>query len=761
MNKKICALALLSALLLADATFAVDAVSLLTGGALTEDDAALAVPSLADDTIISPYKPAPDAAACAKRAQAIGRQLDDWKELRSNAAAARFGVSEEAVARRKETLAELKHLYPAVITALNRKAHLEAMLAERKADLSAPELTLTEKPPYTLTYYNAYIDQLDELSEQIDDARYDLDHAEAAARRTREQTGEREAAWRLARDLLARGETPQTRWQLVDAAFMLEAARAREVLADLKRGNAATVLSIRQTAHDRYDRVRSYIRDNLDLREQSFEAQVSALDASVNKLEEKRVQLSLNYVGALNELEAAQMRYAAARGDARAAALVERDLREDERDAARNKLEYVQGQLNILAARRRAWTLRYDIARGAADLAAIPDAVKLLGEGVRGLDEQLAAVQKDMLVSQGRLSAVQKQIDAGTADPAVLAMLEKDRASLQAAIDDSLDYSALVFSVRAQERALIAELQDKYKTVPLWDKLRVWRQTQGEQLLNTELWQSGGYAVRLREFLFALALIVLGNWGARRVFAMLLWVLCRRFTIDETSRRSLTRLFSYLSGLIICLAALHIVGIPLTAFAFLGGAVAIGIGFGTQNLFKNLVSGILLTLKRPFRLGNVIEVGDVLGSVTDIGVSATIIRTFDGRDVIIPNSDLLEKQLVNWSLSDHLLRSKIEVGVEYGTSPKRLREVLLGVLSANANVLRNPAPTVRLTGYGESELEFVVSFWVDQRRCSAYGLACQLREDFIYALDEAGIEMAYPHVDVTMLNSAAATPKQE
>ena len=746
------ALILLLTLALARAACAADAVSLITGGTVTEDTAVwTAFSRSALDTVVSPYQPKPDAEACTSRAETIGRQLDDWNRLKDRLAAARFGVSEEAVVRRKETLTGLKNVYPSIISALTRKAHIEAMLAERRADISAPELTLTEKPPYTLNYYNAYIDHLDELSEQIDDAQYDLDHTAAAAQHAHDLVSEREAAWRLARDILAKGETPQTRWQMIDAAFQLEAARARCVLADLKRGNAATVLEIRKLARDRYTRVRAYIRSNLDLEEKSFERQTAELDAAVKALEDTRAQLNLNYIHALNELEAAQMRYASARGEERAAALIERDLREDERDAARKKLEYLQGQLNILTARKRAWTLRYDIARGTADLSAIPAAVHNLRDGVRSLDEQLAEVQKDMQVSQGRLSAVQKQIDAGSAAPAVLDMLVKNRASLQAAIDNSLAYSALVFSTRAQGRALIAELQDRYQTVPLREKLRAWWQTQGERLLSTELWQSGGYAVRLREFLLALALIVLGNWGTRRAFAMLLWVLSLRFSIDETSRKSLTRLFSYLAGLIIFLAALHIVGIPLTAFAFLGGAIAIGIGFGTQNLFKNLVSGILLTLKRPFRLGNVIEVGDVLGSVSDIGVSATIIRTFDGRDVIIPNSDLLEKQLVNWSLSDHLLRSKIEVGVEYGTSPRRLREVLLAVLDANTDVLKFPAPSVRLTGYGESELEFVVTFWVDQRQASAYGVACQLREDFLYALEDAGIEMAYPHMDVNLL----------
>lgn len=752
MKKNCFAFGLLLALAIAHAAPALDAVSLLTGGAVNDTGSAAAlVPALAADAVVAPYAPTPDAAACARRSEQIARQMDDWNRLNTGEAAARFGVSEDAVLRRKETLTALKNVYPAIITALGRKAHIEAMLAERRADITAPELSLTVRPPFSLNYYNAYINQLEELNAQIDDAEYNLEHAAAAEKRAQDLVSQREADWRLARDTFVRENTPQTTWQLIGASFLAESARAAHTLSALRRDNAVTVLTIRRLVRDRHLRLQAYIRNHLDLEEKSFEAQVAELDASIRELEDQRAQLSLEYRNAQGELEAAQMKYTVAVGEARGDAKIERDVREDWRDGARVKLEHVQGHLNLLAARKRAWTLRYEIARGVADLAALPDTVRELTEDVQTLDEQLSETQKDMLVMQGRLSAVQKEIDTGARDAASLDLLRRDRESLQAAIDDSLAYSALLFSVRAQERALIAELDEKYKTVPLLEKVRAWWQTQGVDLINTELWVSGGYAVRLREFLFALALIVLGNWGARRFFSVLLWSLSKKFSIDETSRRSLTRLFSYLAGLVIILAALHIVGIPLTAFAFLGGAIAIGIGFGTQNLFKNLVSGILLTLKRPFRLGNVIEVGDVLGSVSDVGVTSTIIRTFDGKEVVIPNSDLLEKQLVNWNLSDHLMRSKIQVGVEYGTSPRKLREVLLSVLAANPHVLKKPEPTVRLAGYGESELEFIVSFWINQRNCSAVAVSCQLREDFLYAMEDAGINMAYPHMDVNIL----------
>ena len=240
------------------------------------------------------------------------------------------------------------------------------------------------------------------------------------------------------------------------------------------------------------------------------------------------------------------------------------------------------------------------------------------------------------------------------------------------------------------------------------------------------------------------------------IISLLLWLVGKKVSIDETSRRSLTRLFSCLASTAIFLAALHIVGIPLTAFAFLGGAIAIGIGFGTQNLFKNLMSGILLTLKRPFRLGNIIEVGGVSGVVFDVGVSATIIRSFDGKEIVIPNSELLEQQVVNWGLNDPLLRKSIEVGVEYGSSPKLVRETLLSVVAAHPDVLKEPEPRVLLSNYGDSSLVFTVYFWLNQRHSSGVLVSAQLREDILEALDKAGLSMAYPHMDVNLFRGSRA-----
>ena len=761
-------LTLLALLAFATQAFALDAVTVLTGGAAStagsaaaSSDAAAPAPRISSEPS-QPYEPLPDAASCTARAEEISKLLENWSALKADEAAARFGVSEEAVTRRTETLTVLKNAYPSIINAMSRKQQIDDELAKQKSDTAAPELALTDKPPYSLKYYDAYIDRLDDLRSQIEEAQGDLDRYTASAEALKKLIDEREAAWRLARDNYTKEKSPATSWALNGAAYLLESARAQYLATTLSKDNSAAELAARKLKREREANVQTYIRDNLDLTEKGFEAQVAELDAQVKEMETKRPALNRQYLLAAGAYQAANARLAAAKDDAaKAAASMERDMRSAEHERLGFQLDHLQGQLVVLAAHKRLWTLRYDLARNTVDLARIPDTVKELTAEERALREELNTAQKDLLSLQSRHSNVMKQIDAENTDPKSLPVLRKHRVALQNSLDSCLTYVSALLSISAQERALIAELQQKYKTVSVWEKILVWWRDTGSNVLNTELWQSGGYAVRLREFLIALALIVLGNWGARRAIAMLIWLLGKKFTIDETSDRSLSRLLSYAAGIGIFLGALHIVGIPLTAFAFLGGAIAIGIGFGTQNLFKNLMSGLLMMLKRPFRLGNVVEVGGVIGKVSDIGISSTVVRTFDEKEVVIPNSELLEKQLVNWSLSDQMQRRQIDVGVEYGTSPKLVRETLLAVLKPlqeDSMILKKPEPWVCFANFGDSSLDFTLYFWINQRRVAGNRIESQVREDIVTAFDEAGISMAFPHLDVNMLRASAPLP---
>lgn len=702
----------------------------------------------------APYDPKPDAETIAARAAEIEILFDEWSLLKPAEAAARFGVTEKDVSLRLETLTSLKNSYPGIVNALNRKKLLDAELSKLQADTSPPGLSLTERPPYTMAFYDSVINTIDNLDKQIADAQEDLRRTTLYAESTQKQIFDREAAWRLARHNVIRDENDRTKWTLLGASLLLESARAQNVGARLVKDNAATALAAKKLEKDHEAAVQKYVRDNLDLSDDSFAAQTAELLASSKKLEATRTDLTRLFKQAEDDADAALLKYEAEKGNPAkaAAAALERDTTAALRERRRLQLDHLQTGLIVISLRRRVWTDRCEIHRGVADKTRIPQVIKEMTSVSKWVDDELTSVQKELLSLQSQHSAVQKRITAAENDPDARSVLYKHRAALQACIDTCLAVVSDLLGIGAQVRDLVAEVEETYKTVPVWEKyLTQWRQ-KGTELLNTELWQSGGYAVRLKEFLWALALIVLGSWGAQHAIAMLLWTLSKRFHIDETRQRSLSRLLACVANIGIFLGALHMTGIPLMAFAFLGGAAAIAVGFGAQTLFKNVIAGILLTIKRPFRLGDVVETGTVLGTVTDLGVSSTLVRTFDEKEVLIPNSELLDKQLINWSLSDALLRLTIAVDVEYGTPVSLVREALLDAANSNPRILKMPEPWVYFADFGDSALKFTLYFWINQRLASSLRVSSELREAILDSFEKRRIAMTYPRLNVTLLN---------
>ena len=262
--------ALIALLTLARAALAVDAMSLLSGGITPVSTDA--TPQTAADDAVALHEPKADAEACTARAEEIGRLLDALAALKADEAAKRFGVTAGDITRRVVTLTELKNSYPGIINALSRKSQLDAELARQKSDTSPPELSLTEKPPYRLRFYDAYINELDILSRQIDDVEEGLRRAATYVAATQKLIEEREAAWRLARDNAAKEHTAAGAWALQEAAILLENARAQNLASRLVRDNAAAHLAASRLKLQRQDNVRKYIRDNLDLDEDSFAA---------------------------------------------------------------------------------------------------------------------------------------------------------------------------------------------------------------------------------------------------------------------------------------------------------------------------------------------------------------------------------------------------------------------------------------------------------------------------------------------------------
>jgi small-conductance mechanosensitive channel len=188
-------------------------------------------------------------------------------------------------------------------------------------------------------------------------------------------------------------------------------------------------------------------------------------------------------------------------------------------------------------------------------------------------------------------------------------------------------------------------------------------------------------------------------------------------------------------------------GLEMSRLALLLGALGVGVGIGLQDVVNNFVSGLILLFERPVQVGDTVDVGAVRGVVKRIGIRSSTVRTFEGAEVVIPNSKLVSETFVNWTLSDRQRRIEIPVGVAYGSDPERVMRVLEGVVQGRPELLQEPAPVVLFDRLGESSLDFLVRVWAADFDASRV-LQSRLVLEIHRALREAGIEIPFPQRDL-------------
>lgn len=199
-------------------------------------------------------------------------------------------------------------------------------------------------------------------------------------------------------------------------------------------------------------------------------------------------------------------------------------------------------------------------------------------------------------------------------------------------------------------------------------------------------------------------------------------------------------------GFLLAIAAL---GVDLTKFTILAGALGVGLGFGLQNIVNNFVSGLILLFERPVKVGDTVQLGEHQGDLNRIGLRASVVRKVDGSDVIVPNSQLISEEVINWTLSDQQRRLDINVGVAYGTDPEMIIEMLSKVAVAHENVLKSPPPRTIFVGFGDNSLDFQLRAWTSHTE-NWVGIRSELAVGVHNALRDAKIEIPFPQRDMNL-----------
>jgi potassium efflux system protein len=273
------------------------------------------------------------------------------------------------------------------------------------------------------------------------------------------------------------------------------------------------------------------------------------------------------------------------------------------------------------------------------------------------------------------------------------------------------------------------------------ERIQLWRHI--VKIDNQEIYQP----ITLANLMLAGLYVFITVVSVRNFSGVMEILVFRRWSIEAGERYAVIQLAKYFLIAIGFISVANELGGSWSEVQWLVAALGVGMGFGLQEIFANLVSGIILLFERPIRIGDTVTIGDVTGKVSRIQMRATTLIDWDQKELIVPNKTFITSQLVNWSLSDAITRIVIPVGIAYDSDVEFAHKVIMETVKATPKILADPAPSVVLIGFGENSLQFSIRIFVNElsdRLPVTHDLHVRLEK----ALKENHISIPYPHRDV-------------
>ncbi len=269
-----------------------------------------------------------------------------------------------------------------------------------------------------------------------------------------------------------------------------------------------------------------------------------------------------------------------------------------------------------------------------------------------------------------------------------------------------------------------------------------------ENALHIELFNLGDSTFTIRTLVLLIFSFFLLFYFSGKVRSLLANRIFPRYKIDKGVGEAAAAIVRYLILIVGVIIIFQTSGIDLSAVGLLVGALGVGIGFGLQGITNNFISGIIILFERPVKVGDRVEVEGLTGNIVNISARATTILTNDNIAVIVPNSDLINKRVINWSHNNRNVRLSFPVGVSYKEDPIVVRELLLKVADSNPGVLKSPPPNVRFDEYGESSLNFDLLVWTTDYIDRPSALKSELYFEIFKIFKQNGIEIPFPQRDI-------------
>ena len=537
--------------------------------------------------------------------------------------------------------------------------------------------------------------------------------------------------------------------------FMLELARLNVAL------TAMQVSTLRKTFDQNVSNIQRLRRRLEDMKGKLIFPQ-EVLDKNLENIQTRLNELTEELGAARKAFDSANSALVRARavlGSADVNILTNASAAYISRSARVNYWEYMMSLINdeitINREYQQAWRDRYKLFHDEASGEEIWKLRDKAQARINELQAQLEGVRTLENSVLRQIEARQAQANAeglpGNVQQSILQAVENYRKIIS---DVFNRHESLIPDAVFLQQRIYNEANDNISALRLAEKVSSFSKDTVMGFLNTELWQGEGYSVTVSKLIIAVAVFLssffLSSLGSKWIKRRMI----KRFRASITAANGVQRIAFYILWVVFALIALNIVKIPLTAFAFMGGAFAVGIGFGMQNIFNNLISGFIVIFSRPFKVNDIVDVMGVQGTVEDIGSRSTTIKTWDGFDVILPNRYFLENSVTNWTKSDLKKREILKIGVSYDADTRAVEKILLDIASEHSQVLKNPAPFVIFKNFGDSSLEFEIYYWIELRTSSGLKVSSDLRHHIMAVFAREGINIPYPQRDIHIINDS-------
>jgi small-conductance mechanosensitive channel len=707
-------------------------------------------------TVVNHQKPSPEleVADVEQKIKDIKKRLAEVEASENEQTANQLGIPFPQLQERTTKLRELGSVYQRLLTALNKKKILEkeeALLQEKKQ--TQHQISLSKNPPYSLSFYDTILDKLNTDDHKKETAILGVSLAEKALEDAESRLDDSRQDLRKFKEELAGMEpgkvTGKLNWELEQAQLKLEISQAIFDLQRTTKQNLSIEVRIAKQNSEVTQQNLVWVRKNLHFDNTDLEKQIEAINRNRDELQKRQKDQLRGQMKVEAAWLQAQERLANARKKTDIVLAKARlEAADADREASQQLLEQTEDMLSLLNQQEQAWKNRYEIVKGGVDQEKIDAWEKEIEASKEKIERSVRLHESYQNSLQSQMTSLEKQLSDQEYSKDLGRELKNRLSALRRLANGGVEYLSMLQATLQLNQRFLNEITNKREHFDLWERLT---EAIGKinSIWNLELWVIDEHGVTVKKLVMALIILLVGFVFVKRV--ILLWIrgFLARVHMKETTTAAVEKIINYFIVFLLVLFALRVVNIPLTLFTFLGGAVAIGVGFGAQNLINNFISGFIVMAEQPIKIGDLVEIEGTFAMVEEIGARCTRIRTGANVHILVPNSSFLEKNIINWTLSDKEVRAKVTVGVIYGSPVREVERLMLQVADEHNRVKKSPKPFVLFNDFGDNALIFNLYFWISMSRIMDRRI---IESDLRFHIDtlfrEAGIVIAFPQRDV-------------